>query len=46
MGDKYLGARSNEFGYANYEVIPPVINLVENPKGKPSTETEVHGNKS
>jgi hypothetical protein len=21
MGDKYLGARSNEFGYANYEVI-------------------------
>ena len=22
MGDKYLGARSNEFGYANYEIIP------------------------
>jgi hypothetical protein len=22
VGDKYLGARNNEFGYANYEVIP------------------------
>jgi hypothetical protein len=22
MGDKYLAARSNEFGYANYEIIP------------------------
>jgi hypothetical protein len=22
MGDKYLGARSNEFGHANYEIIP------------------------
>lgn len=22
VGDKYLGARSNEFGYANYELIP------------------------
>jgi Protein of unknown function (DUF3604) len=22
MGDKYYGARSNEFGYANYEIIP------------------------
>jgi hypothetical protein len=22
VGDKYLGARSNEFGYANYEIIP------------------------
>jgi Protein of unknown function (DUF3604) len=22
LGDKYLGARSNEFGYANYEMIP------------------------
>ena len=22
LGDKYLGARSNEFGYANYEIIP------------------------
>jgi hypothetical protein len=24
VGDKYLGARSNEFGYANYEIIPEV----------------------
>ena len=24
VGDKYLGARSNEFGYANYEIIPAV----------------------
>jgi hypothetical protein len=28
MGDKYLAARSNEFGYANYEIIPPPNNLV------------------
>ena len=26
-GDKYLGARSNEFGYANYEIIPAVREL-------------------
>ncbi len=45
-GDKYLGARSNEFGYANYEIIPPVINLVEHGKGKPSTESEVHADKN
>ena len=31
MGDKYFAARSNGLGYANYEIIPPVINLVENP---------------
>jgi hypothetical protein len=41
-GDKYFGARSNEFGYANYQIIPPVVNLVNHGKGKPSTETEVH----
>jgi hypothetical protein len=35
LGDKYIAARSNEFGYANYEIIPPVDNLVENTKGKP-----------
>ena len=27
VGDKYLAARSNEFGYANYEVIPAVEEL-------------------
>ncbi len=27
VGDKYLGARSNEFGYANYEMIPEVKEL-------------------
>jgi hypothetical protein len=27
MGDKYLGARSNEFGYANYEIIPAVAEV-------------------
>ncbi len=27
QGDKYLGARSNEFGYANYEIIQPPSNL-------------------
>jgi len=31
MGDKYLAARSNEFGYANYEIIPVVTEL--NPLG-------------
>jgi hypothetical protein len=27
LGDKYFGARSNEFGYANYEMIPAVAEL-------------------
>jgi len=27
MGDKYLGARSNEFGYANYQLTPAVAEL-------------------
>ena len=27
QGDKYLAARSNEFGYANYEIIPEVKEL-------------------
>jgi hypothetical protein len=31
VGDKYVGARSNEFGYANYEIIPAVAEL--NPLG-------------
>jgi Protein of unknown function (DUF3604) len=31
LGDKYLGARSNEFGYVNYEIIPAVVEL--NPLG-------------
>jgi hypothetical protein len=29
LGDKHLGARSNEFGYANYEIIPTPNNLVD-----------------
>ena len=31
VGAKYLGARSNEFGFVNYEIIPPVAEL--NPLG-------------
>jgi hypothetical protein len=31
LGNKYIGARSNEFGYANYEIIPDVPEL--NPLG-------------
>jgi len=27
LGDKYLAARSNEFGYANYEIVPAVGQL-------------------
>jgi len=27
VGNKYLGARSNEFGYSNYEIIPAVAEL-------------------
>ena len=27
VGDKYLAARGNEFGYANYEIIPAVSEL-------------------
>jgi hypothetical protein len=29
QGDKYLGARSNEFGYANYEIIQPPNNMID-----------------
>lgn len=27
LGDKYFAARSNEFGYANYEVVPTPLNM-------------------
>ena len=27
LGDKYFGARSNEFGYANYEIVSAPANL-------------------
>ena len=27
VGNKYVGARSNEFGYANYEIIPAVAEV-------------------
>ena len=27
VGNKYMGARSNEFGYVNYEIIPAVTEL-------------------
>ncbi len=27
LGDKYLGARGNEFGYVNYEIIPAVTEI-------------------
>jgi hypothetical protein len=27
LGDKYLAARSNEFGYANYEIVPALAEL-------------------
>jgi hypothetical protein len=31
LGDKCIGMRSNEFGYANYEIIPKVEEM--NPLG-------------
>jgi Protein of unknown function (DUF3604) len=31
LGDKYYGARSNEFGFVNYEIIPEVVEV--NPLG-------------
>jgi len=27
LGDKYVAARSNEFGYANYQIIPAVLEV-------------------
>ena len=33
-GAKYLGARSNEFGFANYEIAPVPQNLIELEKVK------------
>ena len=29
VGDKYLAARSNEFGFANYEIVPTPKNLID-----------------
>jgi hypothetical protein len=34
IGDKYVGARSNEFGYANYEIVPEPANLLDLSKAK------------
>jgi hypothetical protein len=34
IGNKYIAARTNEFGYANYEVIKPPVNLVKLAKGR------------
>ena len=34
MGDKYVGARSNEFGYANYEIVPGRRTSLDLPKAK------------
>jgi hypothetical protein len=36
LSDKYFGARSNEFGYANYEIIPKIVEL--NPLGPAAAE--------
>jgi len=36
LGDTYYGARSNEFGYANYEIIPEIKEL--NPLGPGKVE--------
>jgi hypothetical protein len=34
VGDTYYGARSNEFGYSNYQMMPrPPNNLITLPKG-------------
>ena len=29
VGDKFFGARSNEFGFANYEIVPEPANLLD-----------------
>jgi hypothetical protein len=46
QGNKYIAARGSEFGYANYEIVPQEINLVENAKGKPSTKSDVYAEKN
>jgi hypothetical protein len=45
MGDHYLAARSNEFGYSNYEMLPKSPdNLVDVGKEvKVPLEAEHHG---
>ena len=44
MGDKYFGARSNEFGYANYEIVPTPVNLenLGDPNGRHFDRTELN----
>jgi hypothetical protein len=41
QGNKYIAARSSEFGYANYQIIPQVLDPVENAKGQPSRESDI-----
>jgi hypothetical protein len=45
-GSKYIAARANEFGYANYEIIPSGVNLVENVKGHRSMQSTVYSAKN
>ncbi len=41
MGDKYFGARSNEFGFANYEIVTKdPANLVSLRKGEYEKESQ------
>jgi hypothetical protein len=40
VADKYLAVRDGEFGYANYEIIPLLNNLMEHGKGKPQAESK------
>jgi hypothetical protein len=40
MGEKYIGARSNEFGYANYEIVQAPKNLVDIGKDVKTPEEE------
>jgi hypothetical protein len=42
MGDKYVAARSNEFGYANYEFIKQPDALIELPKSAESVPPSTH----
>jgi hypothetical protein len=40
-GDKYYGARSNEFGYANYELLAKgPVNLIPLSKGEHDKEDQ------
>jgi hypothetical protein len=46
QGNNYFAARATEFGYANYEIIPPDVNLAKDAKDRPSMQSALYAAKN